>query len=107
MHTNPAEFLLDLTNVDFASDRAAADKKLDEIHTAWSQKAATPQEGGDEEKPAGVKMPELSRKSKVMIPFTLLYRNFIKSYRDVFAYGIRIAMYFGMLTSLLIVSHGN
>jgi ABC-type multidrug transport system ATPase subunit len=98
MHTNPAEFLLDLTNVDFASDKEAANKLLDEIHASWdasAQKNAASQDSVNEEKPAGYKISHLTGKSKLLIPFTLLHRNFIKSYRDVFAYGIRIAMYLG------------
>jgi hypothetical protein len=31
-----------------------------------------------------------------MVPFTLIHRSFIKSYRDVVAYGIRVAMYMGL-----------
>jgi len=37
-----------------------------------------------------------SRSNKFLIPITLLHRSFIKSYRDVVAYGIRIAMYTGL-----------
>lgn len=40
----------------------------------------------------------LARPSSFRITFTLLQRSFIKSYRDVVAYGIRIVMYLGMLS---------
>jgi energy-coupling factor transporter ATP-binding protein EcfA2 len=100
VHVNPAEFFLDLINVDFSSDRDAANRRLDNIHAAWavsSQKAARscglPE---DEKKAAGVRMTKLSGRSKMLVPFTLLHRNWVKSYRDVIAYGVRIAMYMGL-----------
>ncbi|KAK5689391.1 hypothetical protein LTR17_026285 [Elasticomyces elasticus] len=34
--------------------------------------------------------------SKIVIPLALIHRSFIKSYRDIIAYGIRIAMYMGL-----------
>jgi hypothetical protein len=100
MHINPAEFLRNLINVDFAADRSEADARLSSTHTAWDPRTSSQyhnsETGADAENPPGVTIPQLSRKSKLLIPFTLLNRNFIKSYRDVFAYGIRIAMYLGL-----------
>lgn len=42
-----------------------------------------------------ITMGELSRPSTASITWSLLHRSFIKSYRDVVAYGIRIVMYLG------------
>lgn len=42
---------------------------------------------------------QLKRPHFLRIIFALLHRLFIKSYRDVVAYGIRIVMYLGMSAS--------
>lgn len=49
-----------------------------------------------EKQAAKTEMDELSRPGILSITLTLLHRSFIKSYRDVVAYGIRIVMYLGM-----------
>lgn len=40
-------------------------------------------------------MEDMARPGPVKITTALLHRSFIKSYRDVVAYGIRIVMYLG------------
>ena len=104
LHTNPAEFILELVNIDFASDREAAAHRLLSMQQAWSDSPrnatllgdiadinARPRAQVDEEH-------EASRKpSLVSLVITLLHRSFVKSYRDVVAYGIRLAMYLGKL----------
>lgn len=99
-HVNPAEFLLDQINVDFADDRTEALERLANIHNAWTKSHLNPgssqEQLVDAEKAVAVKVPEASGKSQLLIPIFLLHRNFIKSYRDVFVYGIRIAMYLGV-----------
>lgn len=102
VQVNPAEHLLELVNVDFVKDKRQAAARLQAMHEAWSESgsardlktaiADAQQKGNpvvlsDEEKKPG--LPSLV--------LTLLYRSFIKSYRDVVAYGIRFAMYTGML----------
>ncbi|KAI9781012.1 MAG: hypothetical protein M1816_002609 [Peltula sp. TS41687] len=100
LHMNPAEFILDLVNVGFARDRDAADRRLSELQDAWA--ASRQGAGKTHEKIRGVSAvtevstAKLSRRSKLLIPFTLIQRSFIKSYRDVVVYGIRIAMYMGL-----------
>lgn len=101
-HVNPAEFLLELTNVDFASQRDLAQNQLLQMSQAWaaSPRAASLTSAIDEiEQKASHGDVELvsssKRPSPVSLVVTLLYRSFIKSYRDVVAYGIRIAMYTG------------
>ena len=48
---------------------------------------------------AHVSSEDLSRPGSLRITVALLHRSFIKSYRDVVAYGIRIVMYLGMYFS--------
>lgn len=54
------------------------------------------------EKDVAVSGDDLARAGAVKIIMTLLHRSFIKSYRDVVAYGIRIVMYLGVYTCRLI-----
>jgi len=101
---NPAEFVIELTNVDFARDKAAAKERLGLIHSSWANSPTASallseielisRTGGDGRLPY-----EESATNKFQIPITLLHRSFIKSYRDIVAYGIRIAMYTGKLSS--------
>jgi ABC-type multidrug transport system ATPase subunit len=97
-HTNPAEFLLDLVNVDFAKDKTAAQQHLDLIHGSWAQssqsnglrKSVSGQAIGS---PKNASTTALSTPNVFSITTTLLHRSFIKSYRDIVAYQLRIAMY--------------
>ncbi|MCJ1318391.1 hypothetical protein MMC15_003719 [Xylographa vitiligo] len=121
LHFNPAEFLLDLVNVDFAEDQAFAANRLSQIHSAWnsSTQINAPRsilvgDRGLQEKTwhgnmSGKHTPSLEKikdealevngytgPTQYLIPFTLLHRNLIKSYRDIVAYGVRLAMYTGL-----------
>ena len=98
MYTNPAEHLLSITNNDFSQDLEQAQKQLDRIHSFWrgyqSTVAVIPEQGetrlpaASEDKSTGPSM--------FSVTMALLHRMFVKSYRDVVAYGIRIAMYIGL-----------
>lgn len=102
VHVNPAEFLLELTNIDFASDRASAARRLDEMALAW---AASPRAKGlaaavakVEREAAGDHVqpePAEEKPGLLSVVLTLLHRSFVKSYRDVVVYGVRLAMYTG------------
>ncbi|KAL9128565.1 MAG: hypothetical protein Q9175_007501 [Cornicularia normoerica] len=97
--TNPAEHLLDITNSDFALDREQAQRDLDNIHATWKQQqptvSFTSNEGKDQS--AIAILEDHSRRPGIFTVISaLLSRMFIKSYRDVVAYGIRIAMYMGL-----------
>ena len=100
LHTNPAEFLLELMNIDFASHQAAASNRLQEIERAWvnSPKAielsASINAAMNNKDPLSDTKP--SKRNLPIILMTLVHRSFIKSYRDVVAYGIRVAMYTGL-----------
>ena len=97
--TNPAEHLLDITNSDFALDREQAHKNLDSIHATWKLQQHIVPFAPTEEKnqPATKILKNHSRRPNIVnIISTLLLRMLIKSYRDVVAYGICIAMYIGL-----------
>jgi ABC-type multidrug transport system ATPase subunit len=102
MHVNPAEHLLELVNVDFARNREGAGERLVQLQRAWKESGRAEelkeavdgvetQSGGTELTIEGVER----KPGTVSLVWTLLRRAFIKSYRDVVVYGIRVAMYFG------------
>ena len=104
LYTNPAEFVIDLVNTDFSQDQSKSAQQLDHLQTAWSRssynvtltkkihdkthKTASPVLTSD--------ATQHDSANPMLIPLTLIHRSFIKSYRDVVAYGIRIAMYMGL-----------
>ncbi|KAK0646654.1 P-loop containing nucleoside triphosphate hydrolase protein [Cercophora newfieldiana] len=102
LHVNPAEFLLELVNIDFSQNRNSASDHLDELHQAWiaSSRAADLAVAVDAAAQNGDRTVSSERAEKrpsmPSLILTLLHRSFIKSYRDVFAYGIRFAMYIGL-----------
>lgn len=101
LHTNPAEFLLDLVNTDFASNRDAAMQRLGEMQLGWAGSSRAKELAGAvaaaEEKGTGTIEVDATerRPSLPTLVLTLLHRNLVKSYRDVVVYGIRLAMYTG------------
>ena len=103
-YINPAEFVLELVNTDFAANQELAESKLQGLIEEWdgSTQQSTIRDTITEIKTngsSGTLVEEHEKKSalqQAFVPFTLVHRNFIKSYRDVIAYGIRIAMYLGL-----------
>ncbi|KAJ5499341.1 Aminoacyl-tRNA synthetase class 1a anticodon-binding [Penicillium expansum] len=104
MQTNPAEFLLDTVSSDFASSKDFEEDRVEAIQTAWANsneaKSLTRQVServSSAERLANKGfMEEKTRPGTISITTALLHRSFVKSYRDVIAYGIRIAMYLGL-----------
>ena len=102
LHVNPAEFLLELVNVDFATHHESATQNLDNLQAGWSasqQSKHTSAAIADiESRSSGTLDLEVAEKkpSSPSLILTLLHRSFVKSYRDVVAYGIRLAMYTGL-----------
>lgn len=101
LYTNPAEFLLDLVNVDFMEDKVVAKSHLDIIHSSWedSELASTLRTRvGEAMKlessgPISDEMVFNEKPTFLSQTVTIMHRNFIKSHRDVIAYHLRIAMY--------------
>lgn len=103
-NTNPAEFLLDIVSSDFSSGKESSQERVEAIQHAWatsteaniitrtvSERARTAEKDVNK-----AVMEDMARPGPVQITTALLHRSFIKSYRDVVAYGIRIVMYLGM-----------
>ena len=97
-HTNPAEHLLTITNTDFSQDEGNAQAKLDIIHSTWKRhQSSIPTIAETDKMNASMAFKDSSIGPNLFsITFVLLHRMFVKSYRDVVAYGIRIAMYIGL-----------
>ncbi len=108
LHVNPAEFLLELVNIDFASHIESASQNLDEMQVAWttSQRASdlsaavaaveVKEEGSGSRDDVSIDFESAEKKPSLpSLVLTLCHRSFIKSYRDVVVYGIRFAMYTG------------
>ncbi|KAK2804510.1 hypothetical protein FQN50_006585 [Emmonsiellopsis sp. PD_5] len=102
LQINPAEFVLDLVNTDFAYDQEEAESKLLEIQKAWNKSEESSAVDGQI-----TKLVEASEKHEIppeslqhsgfmSTILTLVHRSLIKSYRDVIAYGVRIIMYLGL-----------
>lgn len=105
--TNPAEFLLELTNVDFYEDKATAEQVLARVQKSWGTREDTQQtvestsrEKGNELKASVKESHDIS--SRFAIPITLIHRLLIKSVRDVVTYWIRVVMYMGKSLVVLV-----
>lgn len=99
---NPAEHILDITNVDFSTQSSDQQSRLDRITGSWRNTAqarhlerfAEECEGSGElqlRHSASGKKPSTARQV-----LTLLNRSSVKGYRDLTAYWIRVAMYMGL-----------
>lgn len=102
LYVNPAEFLLDLTSTDFSLNEAGAEARLLKLHSGWRESpqahAITAQMNSNTNSEAQEDLQFASAQGSGLANtiLTLLHRSFIKSYRDVVAYGIRFAMYTGL-----------
>lgn len=110
LQMNQAEFVLDLVNVDFQQNFGVAQDTVDKIHKTWEDREeALLKEGEIEDKcRANNSITTSSKEDLVLgltsergpnfiyVTLTLLHRSFIKSYRDVVAYLIRVVMYTGL-----------
>ena len=102
---NPAEFLLDLINTDFHREGDNSKAREEAIHTAWTLSPTyqsltsaihTIISSASRTEKASLSLITPRNQSPILVPLALLHRSFIKSYRDIVAYGIRIAMYLGL-----------
>ncbi|OAA66031.1 ABC-2 type transporter [Cordyceps fumosorosea ARSEF 2679] len=98
--TNSAEFFLDLINTDLDKDGSIV-ARTDEICKAWSSCSNRSELDSELQQ---LVTNSISKKldykvehpSAFMVPSVLLHRAWIKSHRDIMAYGIRVAMYLGL-----------
>ncbi|KAF2761779.1 putative ABC transporter [Pseudovirgaria hyperparasitica] len=101
LHTNPAEFLLDLVNTDFEAHDQSLERELACLQNHWDMSPES--ESITREIRRIVSPNKISNQKQrhasagtATILLALMHRAFIKSYRDVIAYGIRVAMYMGL-----------
>ncbi|PYH95270.1 ABC transporter [Aspergillus ellipticus CBS 707.79] len=102
---NPAEFILDLVSSDFVGNKQISiEEQVEQIHASWSQsdngitlsRQVSQLVTVSEKAARQICTEQLGHPGMLSITLSLLYRLFIKSYRDVVAYGIRIVMYLGL-----------
>jgi hypothetical protein len=98
---NPAEFILDLTNVDFGSDKQACQERIGQIQNSWTSSPAALAEATRRRMSSGggsltdSENEAFGRRIMTTI-WILLHRSWIKSRRDAVVYGVRFAMYLGL-----------
>ncbi|KAK1674484.1 P-loop containing nucleoside triphosphate hydrolase protein [Colletotrichum godetiae] len=101
LQVNPAEHVLEMVNTDFVKDKREAAQRLEAMHGAWEESRPAKELRlaiSDAEKHSNSLEDDQAEKKPGLpsLALTLLHRSFIKSYRDVVAYGIRFAMYTGL-----------
>ncbi|KAJ8062967.1 hypothetical protein OCU04_008212 [Sclerotinia nivalis] len=100
LHMNASEYLLDLLNTDFAANQTEAQTRLLKIQESWLTSPTFRQmDDRIQHTLQNIKPLPVAHSSGggfFNVLMTLVHRAFIKSYRDVVAYGIRIAMYMGL-----------
>jgi ABC-type multidrug transport system ATPase subunit len=100
---NPAEFILDLINVDFDLDVEACQERVIQVHNSWLSSSAALVEktrimskSSEDISCSDDEGNEIFSQRSTRIIWTLLHRSGIKSRRDAVVYGIRFAMYLGL-----------
>ena len=103
LYINPAEYLLDMTSSDFTGSDREVQEKMAKLYSEWEAsdeasriRAVIPEEAKETGTYAVTGSDSRGKVSILQILAALLHRSFIKSYRDVVAYGIRFAMYIGL-----------
>ncbi|TIA35109.1 putative ABC transporter [Aureobasidium pullulans] len=98
---NPSEHILDLTNTDFDSEDeegGTASQRLVTIQSAWKEQGNSDDVGTPilEKSDVFPDVQGIGLAHDLGIPVTLLHRLYLKSYRDIVTYWIRVAMYMGL-----------
>jgi hypothetical protein len=102
MYMNPAEYVIQLVNTDFSRDYVKSTQQLSHLHTSWSHSSNAAsistriQEVSRSHDPTTTSTTKQASANPFLLTLTLIHRSFIKSYRDIVAYGIRVAMYLGL-----------
>lgn len=98
MYTNPAEFLLGLVSSDFSLGDDGVQSRIERMHSSWqasveatSLSTSLNSNADQIENDATLYLRD-DKGPLLRVVIALLHRSFIKSYRDVVAYGIRFAM---------------
>ena len=98
---NPAEHLLEITNIDFWKDKHAGAELLARIQQAWIDldNSTIPEPSMIIQRHSGLSRRNHGHSGTAKasrITLTLLHRLFLKSYRDIVTYWIRLVMYLGL-----------
>ncbi|KFZ21951.1 hypothetical protein V502_02899 [Pseudogymnoascus sp. VKM F-4520 (FW-2644)] len=97
---NPADFLLELVNIDFSQDITAASQRIADLQSLWqaSNSAQLLCESilATDRSSEGLSIQADDKPSIGGQLMTLLQRSFLKAYRDVMAYTFRLVMYMGL-----------
>ncbi|OBR13683.1 ABC transporter [Colletotrichum higginsianum IMI 349063] len=106
LQVNPAEHVLELVNTDFVRDKREAAARLEAMRAAWDESAPAKdlrvavadvrRHGDGTSAVVAAADDDETKPNLASLVVTLLHRGFVKSYRDVVAYGIRFAMYTGL-----------
>jgi ABC-type multidrug transport system ATPase subunit len=97
LYINPAEFIMGIVNDDFNHGTEKAAGQVEKVQGSWSNAVVVEEIESEKGENASTSLDDGHQMaSPLMIPFTLVHRSFIKSYRDIVAYQIRIAMYIGL-----------
>jgi hypothetical protein len=96
-YTNPAEFIMELVNDDFSHGSKKPEGQVDTIKNSWNNQVGIQEVDSVSSGVGDIVLDDDQKMANpLLVPLTLVHRSFIKSYRDVIAYGIRIAMYVGL-----------
>jgi hypothetical protein len=98
--TNAAEFYLDLINTDLDKNGEVV-HRTEDITRHWLESSERDNleaaiEDARNSTSVDLSQQKMVKPSPLKIPLILLHRSWIKSYRDVVVYGIRVAMYLGL-----------
>lgn len=104
LYMNPAEFIIDFVNTDFARNKTEVNSQLEMVTGVWQRSGLHTEKMNHiaremalgEHSAEDTNVNDENGASWFNIVIALIKRNFIKSYRDIIAYGIRIAMYMGL-----------
>ncbi|KAK3646592.1 hypothetical protein LTR56_000496 [Elasticomyces elasticus] len=96
METNPAEFLLDIINTDLAREGNDMVARVNHLTEAWNESSAAISSGIIQPEAPDLSMIKAIKPSPWVIPWVLLQRSWIKAYRDIVTYWIRVIMYLGL-----------
>jgi hypothetical protein len=100
---NPAEHVIDLINVDFSEGSSSAEC-LEDILTRWQSSVANQRLVAavqSQSRNSGGSTIDIKNKTRekpglVKQTLILLHRSFLKSYRDLVTYWVRLVMYMGL-----------